>query len=348
MDLLTSQPYPILAVLGLLAGLFLLVRGMGSYRTATRVGDTSTSAIATMAAGEVRISGVIEAAEVTLVSPLQSRPCVYYRASIDTTEDLPDHPTDYDEERAIGFRVRDDSGDVRVFPHGARIEAPITFDERTGSFGETPAGLDLRTGGPIAAAEPDHAAAIDALLTVRVSARPPSDRSTRRYRESRLAPGDLVTVLGRAMPFSDLSDPAEADIAIGHALADDDPEVAANIAEARAAGMLVDPDEAWGNAAIPGFGIGRPVSAPALDPDAAIPALAPAEDVTHNQRTFTIAPETLVIAAAPGVPLLIAHGAPAHVETRFQDRFILGLLGGVLAIGSAIVLAVQLTGSTAP
>ena len=37
----------------------------------------------------------------------------------------------------------------------------------------------------------------------------------------------------------------------------DDPEVAADLAEARAEGTLVDdPAAAWGNAAIPGFGSG--------------------------------------------------------------------------------------------
>ena len=54
-----------LCLLGVAAGLFLLWRGMSGYRTALTVGDTSTSAIDSLAAGEVRISGEIEAAEVT-------------------------------------------------------------------------------------------------------------------------------------------------------------------------------------------------------------------------------------------------------------------------------------------
>ena len=41
----------------------------------------------------------------------------------------------------------------------------------------------------------------------------------RRYREARLAPGDVVTVIGRALPFSDLADPAEADVALGSGIA---------------------------------------------------------------------------------------------------------------------------------
>ena len=51
-----------LAAVGVGAGLWLLVRGMGGYRTAARIGGTGTSTIAWLAAGEVRVSGVIEAA----------------------------------------------------------------------------------------------------------------------------------------------------------------------------------------------------------------------------------------------------------------------------------------------
>ena len=74
----------------------------------------------------------------------------------------------------------------------------------------------------------------------------------------------------------------------------DDPEIAADLAEARADGTLVDdPAEAWGNAAIPGFGIGRPVVAPVIDPAANTLPLADAEAAARAERTFRIAPETL-------------------------------------------------------
>ena len=66
-----------------------------------------TSAIASLAAGEVRVSGVIEAAELTLVSPLQSQPCVYYRAVV-ARGDGTTGRCGFLEERAVGFRVRDD------------------------------------------------------------------------------------------------------------------------------------------------------------------------------------------------------------------------------------------------
>ena len=79
----------------------------GRYRTATRLGDTSTSTVASMAAGEVRIAGVVEPAEVTLISALQSEPCVYYRAAVRTPDamSLPGMATDDAEvdERAVGL-----------------------------------------------------------------------------------------------------------------------------------------------------------------------------------------------------------------------------------------------------
>ena len=81
------------------------------------------------------------------------------------------------------------------------------------------------------------------------------------------SPGDPVTIVGRALPFSDLADPTGADIDVASDVDADDPEVAADLAEARASGALVDdPAAAWGNAAIPGFGIGRPVAAAAHRP----------------------------------------------------------------------------------
>lgn len=341
------------AVIGMAAGLSLLVRGMGGYRTATRISDMSTSPIDSLAAGEVRVAGTVETADVTLISPLQSQPCVYYRASIRGDDDLSNVVADLDEERAVGFLVRDAEGaTIRVFPRGARWDAPVRFDARTGAFGEEPIGLDRRTGPAVAAEAADHAAAVAALLTVH---QPEPDerhpllrderRGARRYQEARLSPGDPVTVVGRAMPFGDLADPTEADVATGGEVAADDPEVAADLAQAREAGLLADdPQAAWGNAAIPGFGIGRPTRAPELDPAAARLPLAPTEDAERAERRFTIAPETLVLAAGVDVPLLVAYGVPGVAAQRQQGRFALGLFGAVLAIVSAMAFAMMLSG----
>lgn len=364
MDIGLMPQVAVFAGAGVLVGLWLLIGGMTGYRTATRIGDTSTSSISSLAAGEVRVSGVIEPAELTLTSPLQSVSCVYYRSTIDEAGDGTGLDADFREERAVGFRVRDVSGDIRVFPRAARWDAPTPFDERTGSFGDTPPGLNLRTGSAIGPSELDREAAIAALLSLRPAHQTDSDawlrgggfglgtgvgtRGSRRYREARLAPGDAVTIVGRALPFADLSDPAEADIALGSEVAADDTEVAADLAEARAAGLLADsPEHAWGNAAIPGFGIGRPVRAPDLDPAATTPTLASAEDASRAERRFTIDPDTLVLASARDVPLLIAYGIPDSAVSRQQGRFVVGLLGAILAIGSAMALALTVAGGFA-
>ncbi len=353
MDTLSGPGVTALGALGIVAGIVLLVRGLGGYRSLIRVSDTSTSTITSMAAGEVRVSGVIEPAEMTLISLLQSVACVYYRSTVGEVGERSPADRGYNEERSIGFLVRDATGSLRVFPRGARFDAPVRFKDETGTLGDEPAALDIRRGGPTRVAEVDRAAAAADLLRVR---RPeewsPLDGigadGRRSYREMRLEPGDAVTIVGRAAPFSELSDPAGADIGDGSADSLDDPEVAADVAAARAAGTLADdPASAWGNAAIPGFGIGRPVAEPEIDPAANQLPLASPDEAARTTRTFEIAPETLVLAASDEVPLLIAYGEPGAVADRGRTRLLVGLLGALLAIASAMVTAVSVTGGSA-
>lgn len=338
-----------LAGLGVAAGLVLLARGFSGYRTQLRVADTSTSPIASIAAGEVRVTGVVEPAELTLVSLLQSVPCVYYRSVVGAGEEPRTTEAGYIEERSVGFTVRDATGTLRVFPRDARIDAPVRFSGETSLTGDEPDGLDLRDEGATRAAVTRDADATAELLTVRQPAdwgRPPSlaqGRGRRSYREQRLVPGDPVTIVGQALPFSDLADPTSADLGAGFGGLLDDPEVAADMEAAHAAGTLADdPAEAWGNAAIPGFGIGRPVIRPTIDPAADPLPLADEAEAVRAERTFRIDPETLVLAASDEVPLLIAHGAPGMVVARDQDRFFVGLVGAVLSIVSAMVGALSL------
>ena len=350
MEAMSDPRVTTFASFGVIAGLILLARGLSGYRSLVRVGDISTSTIASLAAGEVRVSGIVEPAELTLVSLLQSVPCVYYSSTVGRDQDRRGVRDGYAEERSIGFRIRDATGSLRVFPRDARFDAPVRFEGETDLSGDEPAGLAIRLGGSTGPAEIDDAVAIAALLTVtdpETSSGPAGLRAggRRSYRESRLEPGDPVTIVGRALPFSDLADPATADLGGGSDQLIDDPEVGADLAEARADGVLVDdPAAAWGNAAIPGFGIGRPVVAPAIDPAANPLPLGDAEAAARAERTFRIAPETLILAASDEVPLLIAHGVPGVVLGRSQNQFLVGLLGAILAIASAMVVAVSLGG----
>jgi hypothetical protein len=351
---------------GVVAGLALLVRGLGGYRQASQIADTATSRIASIAVGEVLVSGVVEAAEVSLVSPLQSVDCVFYQSRIEES-DGEGMRTAFREERAVGFRIRDDSGTVRVFPRNARFDVPLAFDDKTGALGDEPAGLSMRAGSTYAPAL-DRDAQIAALLTVhgpagalpsggdsgdgwrgfaadRLMAGPLRGSRSRHYREARIAPGDVVTVVGLALPFDQLTDPSGADELVSMNPATDDPEIAADLAAARAAGTLrADADDAWGNAAIPGFGIGRPTRAPELDEAATEPQLAGAADAARFERTFEIESDALVLAASDTVALIIASGPPAAAAGRQERRFLIGLLGAVLAIGSAMALAVVVGG----
>jgi hypothetical protein len=357
------SPLMVGSILGIAFGLGLLVKGMAGQRRAARIGDTATSHISAIAVGEVRISGVVEPAELVLTSPLQSRDCVYYRARVSESAGRSER-TILDEERAVGFRIRDSSGNVRVFPRGAHWLVPSAFNGSTGLLGDEPVGLRPRAGGAIQPGVLDRDARIAALLTVHQPLDDPDSvdglldghggglglGGQREYHEARIEPGDLVTIVGMVQPFDQLPDPAGADVAAGDGLDGGgligDPEVAADLAEARAAGLLEsDPVEAWGNAAIPGFGIGRPVRAPDLDAAASPLPAATVVEADRFERTFDIKPETLIVAASPDVGLLVSLGTPGAVVAREEGRFLVGLLGAILAIVSAIALASLLSGA---
>jgi hypothetical protein len=349
-----------LALLGLVGGLALLARGLRAYRAAQQVAGVGTSRAATAAAGEVRLVGVVEADVMTLVSPLQSVPCVYYRARIREGSGS-DASTVFAEERAVGFRLRDDSGAVRVFPRHARWDAQLRFDAASSWDGEDPPGLEVNAGASRRPAVQDREAQVAALLTVHPPAAAPGDGAgdepslfsaslasgapgsrRRHYEERRLEPGDVVTIVGSAGPFGDLDDPGAAD-RWDPDVALDDPEVALNVAEARAAGILLGTaEEAWGNAAIPGFGIGRPSRAPELDPAAAAPTLAPAAEAAATEKRFEIPAGELVLAATGERPLAIIAGTPGEARARANATVLVGLAGAALAIGAAVVLALTI------
>ena len=172
--------------------------------------------------------------------------------------------------------------------------------------------------------------------------------------EARLEDGDKVTIVGSAVPFGQLHDPGSSEW-----LALEDPIIAADLEAARAADELEpDPRRRYGNLGIPGFALGRPESAPTLDPGVPAPSIYPtAADQQGTARpaggiapeasasvSFAPGPETLVLAALPGSDLLIAEGDPASAVSLDQWEFLAGLVGAVLAIGGAVVLALTIEG----
>ena len=354
---------------GIAAGLVLVARGILAYRRALRVSGIATSGAAGIAAGEVRITGEVEAGDTTLVSPLQSLPCVYYRA-LAARGSGDDRQVVLDEARSVSFRVRDSSGAVTVFPRGARWEVPARLDEG-GLLGDTPTGLDLNRGSRFRATSRTREQQIAELLTVHgapgtgfESASGFGDagvldhagalggavgsgdggslaiglEGATSYRESLVAPGDVVTVVGTAVPFAEMPDLAESQDGLADPM--DDPEIAADLEAAQAAGLVVgDAAAAWGNAAIPGFGIGKPTRVPTLDPAArpepAVGSAGPvAADRVERRPEWDLAPDALVVASVAGRPLSIWSGTPEEASARTMGGFWMGLAGAVLAVAS--------------
>src|SRR3954454_20146654 len=101
---MTASQLLVAAAVGVLGGLVLLIRGMLGYQAAARISGTVTSTISSLALGEVRVSGTVEAAELALVSPLRSTACVYYRSRVLEHANR-STSTVLHEERAVGFRV---------------------------------------------------------------------------------------------------------------------------------------------------------------------------------------------------------------------------------------------------
>jgi hypothetical protein len=350
-----SQYQPQLLALtagGIAGGLALFVRGLRAYRSRSRVTGIGTSTISSAAAGEIRVSGQARPAGVTLVSPLQSKPCLYYRATV-VVDNGRESATVMRRERGVGFFVTDSTGQMRVFPAGAGWELADSFDEKSGIMGDEPPGLAINQGSEVQASEVDRETAAAALLTVHPAEGGGFDGwglngvpgGRRHYKETLLEPDALVTIVGTAVPFGQVPDPTGADASGGPLAALEDPEIAADLARAQASGELAaSPGDAWGNAAIPGFGIGKPTRAPTLDPAANPEPVAEPALAARANELFDIAPDTLVLAAAPGAPLTVYAGTPVQAADRAEGRFMVGLIGAVIAIGSAVTMALLLTG----
>jgi hypothetical protein len=352
-----------LALMGLIGGVVLFARGLVAYRRDRLISAVATSSLDGLAAGEVRVSGLVQAVDQLLTSPLQSRPCVWYRARIESTDD--NRRVLLDEERAVHFRITDGGGQIRVAPAGARWEIGTDFDESTSLTGAEPPGLERRRGAsydmvlpndPEDMTDAQRQAAIDALLTIDRPAPLEASHGVgaailggslatsggRRYREARLEVGETVTIVGQALPWADVRQQLEAMGSGGNV----DRAIADDIADAREAGELAaSPEEAWGNAAIPGFGIGQPTRPPELDPDAQPPPVAgpTAHEVAMDR--YEIPADELVLARAPDGALAIYRGTPQAATQQHDLAFLLGLVGAVMAVCCTLALGAVLTGT---
>lgn len=362
-----SPPVLFLVLAGFIGGIVLFLRGLVAYRRDRLISSVATSSLEAIAAGEVRVSGVVEVIHSTLISPLQSKPCVWYRARVEESGG-DDRRVLLAEENATQFRIKDGSGAIRVLPQGARWEIAPDFDESTDLNGAEPPGLHRRAGAryapvvpndPAQMTELEREAAIQALLTVRRPEsgatagwdRPGGDLGTginlgtsrgRRYREARLEPGDVVTIIGQALPWSDV----RAELDAPGLSSNVERAIAEDVAAARATGLLAaSPDEAWGNAAIPGFGIGKPTQRPELDTEAQMPEVGSEEAHEEALERHDIPPEELVLARGPSGSLAVYEGAPQAATQHHDFAFFLGIVGAIMAVVCALALGAILSGS---
>jgi hypothetical protein len=362
-DLFT--PWTLFVMAGLLGGIVLFLRGLQAYRRDQLISSVATSSLDGMAAGEVRVSGVVEAIDQTLISPLQSRPCVWYRARVETTGK--NSRVVMDEEKSQEFRLRDETGSIRVVPRGARWEIGAAFDERTSVVGAEPPDLARRTGASYALmqergvdqmTELERQAAAQALLTVQRpttggtdpdssgasdrSGAPFIEQGGRRYREARLEPGQTVTILGQAWPWAEVRE-----VLLAWNPGDNvEAGIAADIHAARELGLLAaSPEEAWGNAAIPGFGIGAPTAQPALDPRAHQPVVPGGDSHQAALEKYHIPDEELVLSRGLRGGMAVYLGTPREATDHHDFAFWVGVVGAVMAVVCALFLGVIVTGT---
>ena len=358
-------PWLLFVAAGLVGGLVLFVRGLVAYRRDRLITSVASSSLDGIAAGEVRVTGVVEAIDQTLVSPLQSKPSVWYRARVETTGD--NSRILLDEEKSQEFRIRNETGQIRVVPQGARWEIGAVFDERTSFTGDEPPGLHRRSGAayasvlerdPAQMTEIEREVAAQALLTVQ---RPTTEADAedwaqggsswlssgptgggRRYREARLEPGQTVTILGQAWPWAEVREV----LLTWNPGSNVERDSADDLAYARAMGMLAaSPEEAWGNAAIPGFGIGMPTAAPELDPRIEPPDVPDAEVHEEALARYDIPDEEMVLSRGLKGGMAIYSGSPQEATQHHDFAFLVGLGGAVMAALCAFALGAIVTGT---
>jgi hypothetical protein len=123
--------------------------------------------------------------------------------------------------------------------------------------------------------------------------------------------------------------------------------MAGDLAYAREMGALAaSPEEAWGNAAIPGFGIGAPTATPELHADAHQPVV-PEDPTVHEDALarYDIPDEELVLSRGLKGGMAIYLGTPGEATRHHDFAFLIGIIGAVMAALCAFALGAMLTGT---
>ncbi len=124
------------AVIGVFAGLVLLVLGLLWFRQKQLIENTPTSKVRSLAMGLVEIFGeVIPAEKRMLKSPFSGEDCIYYNYSVQELRQqgkTSTWVTVRSGEDRTKFYLRDDTGQVLVDPAGASIELSPDYEYGSG------------------------------------------------------------------------------------------------------------------------------------------------------------------------------------------------------------------------
>jgi len=184
----------LLSTAGLVAGPWLFLRAFRDFRTRRLIQNTPTSHVRSLAMGLVEIHGsVLELNRHT--APFSGRPCAYWQVEI-ATKSRNGWSTVHRGSSGNPFGVDDGTGVALVYPQGA--DCKVNFATEETCFG-------------IAVPEPyvrymdEHRIAFSFVWRL----------SSLRFRERILEEGEVVFVLGSAMPRAQAVDVSHAEEATG-------------------------------------------------------------------------------------------------------------------------------------
>jgi hypothetical protein len=125
-----SRAVFVFGVSGVIFGLYLFFRGFQLLRHKRWIEDTPVTKISAAAIGRVKILGKA-CGPYTLISPLAGVDCYYYRAVAWDGRDAQNEEEEGWATETIftPLFVEDETGRMRIDPHGARLELPYECDE---------------------------------------------------------------------------------------------------------------------------------------------------------------------------------------------------------------------------
>jgi len=179
-----SLVWPVLSLGGVVSGIFSFLGGFRSLRLQRLIETTPTARARSVAMGLVELHGRVRSRS-RVSAPFSNRPCAWWEVELQTlrrqSRGLRGWNTVHREQSGGPFYVEDETGNVLVYPQGAKVSAGNLVEEQTHGLGvpEPYAGWMAERGLPL---------------------RLVWSLGPMRFRERVLDDGTGVYLLGRAMP----------------------------------------------------------------------------------------------------------------------------------------------------